>query len=161
MPSWVVRRERESQIQAWQPLVCGLLKICRWFGIEQNDPGFMKIQLFFSFWSFVILAFGVDLLSSILRMFPAFQWQWPRDLFQANEWSFLVCSSSNQTSHNHGWRIWCYKIVFISEGLVMSFSHTPDRYWYTVRCGYQNGALIPIEGVKNTRKGGFELGFPN
>ena len=52
-------------------------------------------------------------------------------------------------------------IVFISEGLDMSFSHTPDRYWYTVRCGYQNGALILIEGVKNTRKGRFELGFPN
>ena len=51
-------------------------------------------------------------------------------------------------------------IVFISEGLDMSFSHTPDLL-NTVKCGYQNGALIPIEGVKNTRKGGFELGFPN
>ena len=40
------------------------------------------------------------------------------------------------------------------------FTRAPDLL-NTVRCGYQNGALIPIEGVKNTRKGGFELGFAN
>ena len=80
--------ERESQIQAWQPLVCGLLKFCRGFGIEQNDSDFVEILLLFFFCSIVILAFEGDLLISILQELLAFQWRWPRDLFQTNKWSF-------------------------------------------------------------------------
>ena len=72
---------------------------------------------------------------------------------------FLFCPSSSQTSHHQGWEVFHYNDCLYFRRTVMSFSHTPDRYWYTVRCGYQNGALIPIEGVKNTRKGGLNWVF--
>ena len=68
-------QERVSQIQVWQPLVCGLLNFCIGFSVEQNDSDFMEIMLLLFFCSFIIPASWIgDLLSSILWMFPAFQW---------------------------------------------------------------------------------------
>ena len=59
-----------------------------------------------------------------------------------------------------GERFDAIRLSLFSRGQSWVF-HTPQIYWCTVRCGYQNGALIPIEGVKNTRKGGLNWVFKN